>query len=505
MPNANQAVRFIACTYSSYTALGTYNENTIYFCTDTLQIFLGSKEYTKSIKVLDAQPNATTVGESGRLYVYNGNLYMCTVSGYTYTWTRIANVNDDNGTVTSIEAGSGLTGGTITASGTISHQVPTGASSRSDSATDVSPNFGGTFRIIGVDTDQFGHVTAVNLHTVTMPSETQLNVSSSAEAQSNLASEETFSVVTEVTKGTNSHDISVKTKTFKLPQELNTTYVISQGTTDGTVKVTPSEGDAYEVEVKGWSDVAKKTDISAVFQYKGAVATFTDLPTTDIRTGDVYSVSDEGTQYVYAEGSGWEKFGSTVDLTDYAKSKDVIQRVNGADGQVPKFDADGTLSSTGYTLGKSVPNDAVFTDTVYTHDQFTEHTSDLYKIEVNNEGHVSSATKVTKEDITGLGIPGENTDTQVKTSENTSDKLYLAGTTQSGTATGELAIKTNVYAGTDGSLTATAFHGKADSAGSADNADSATKASQDASGNIITETYATKDEAAGYKTVWEVI
>lgn len=42
-----------------------------------------------------------------------------------------------------------------------------------------------------------------------------------------------------------------------------------------------------------------------------------------------------------------------------------IPVVTGETGEVPKFKADGTVESTGFTLGKSVPADAVFTDTTY--------------------------------------------------------------------------------------------------------------------------------------------
>lgn len=45
----------------------------------------------------------------------------------------------------------------------------------------------------------------------------------------------------------------------------------------------------------------------------------------------------------------------------------------------------------------------------YTHPKFTEHEAGLYKITVNDEGHVSDATAVTKADITGLGIPAQDT------------------------------------------------------------------------------------------------
>ena len=51
------------------------------------------------------------------------------------------------------------------------------------------------------------------------------------------------------------------------------------------------------------------------------------------------------------------------------------------------------------------------TDTVYTHPGFTARSSGLYKITVNNQGHVTGVAAVTKEDITALGIPGQDTNT----------------------------------------------------------------------------------------------
>lgn len=85
----------------------------------------------------------------------------------------------------------------------------------------------------------------------------------------------------------------------------------------------------------------------------------------------------------------------------------------------------------GHTVAKSVPSDAVFTDTTYddvttsthglmtaadktkldgiasgatkySHPTFTAKTSGFYKIAVNNEGHVTGTTNVEKSDITGL-------------------------------------------------------------------------------------------------------
>lgn len=85
----------------------------------------------------------------------------------------------------------------------------------------------------------------------------------------------------------------------------------------------------------------------------------------------------------------------------------------------------------GHTVAKSVPSDAVFTDTTYddvttsthglmtaadktkldgiasgatkySHPTFTAKASGFYKIAVNNEGHVTDTTNVAKSDITGL-------------------------------------------------------------------------------------------------------
>lgn len=49
------------------------------------------------------------------------------------------------------------------------------------------------------------------------------------------------------------------------------------------------------------------------------------------------------------------------------------------------------------------------TDTVYTHPSHTAHSSGLYKVTVDNEGHVTAAIAVSKDDITALGIPAQDT------------------------------------------------------------------------------------------------
>lgn len=318
-------VQFFAGLYANLPS--SRSEDTLYFCTDTHQIFKGSAEYTKGTKVLNAEPTSSTPGDEGRLYAYNGNLYLCNLDGASsYTWTRVANINDEGGTITSITVGEGLdqaSGDTnpITTTGTIKHAVPAGAAIFDDDITAQTPAAGSTFEIEGVSTDKFGHVIDINKHTVTLPD-----------------------------------------------------YTLSSAT-EGVITLTPSAGNASTVAINGWNDLAKKSELAAVFIFKGIVADVASLP-QEAEVGWVYNVTTDpsgvSAEYVcVTAGTGaaqpavWEELGTTLDLSAYATTASVIQRVLGETGEVPKFNADGTLSSTGFTLGVSVPADAKFTDTTY--------------------------------------------------------------------------------------------------------------------------------------------
>lgn len=64
------------------------------------------------------------------------------------------------------------------------------------------------------------------------------------------------------------------------------------------------------------------------------------------------------------------------------------------------------------TLTPDATNDKITIaskDTVYTHPSYTSKSSGLYKITVDGTGHVSGTTAVVKSDITGLGIPAQDT------------------------------------------------------------------------------------------------
>ena len=96
-------------------------------------------------------------------------------------------------------------------------------------------------------------------------------------------------------------------------------------------------------------------------------------------------------------------YATTAGTADVAKALSV----SGGSGTQPIYFKDGKPVATTYSLNKTVPADAKFTDTLYTHPSYTAKSSGLYKVTVDSTGHVSGTAAVTKDDITALGIPGQ--------------------------------------------------------------------------------------------------
>lgn len=93
-------VKFLYGTKANYDTLTTKDTNTLYFLTDTLQIFKGSEEYTKSAKLVSALP--TTGQIQGVVYInttdfsahiYNGAEFI--QLNKTYATTIPDNPTDD--------------------------------------------------------------------------------------------------------------------------------------------------------------------------------------------------------------------------------------------------------------------------------------------------------------------------------------------------------------------------------------------------------------------------
>ena len=331
--------------YADYVALTNKDQYSVYYCTDTHQIFVGAQEYTKSTKTLGGVPTVSTEGDAGRLYAYNGGLYLCSgLADEEYQWTLVAQTNATAGTVSSVGATDGLetdqdAGAAITASGNIKHSVPTGAAVTADTIVDQAPGFGSTFAIQGIATDKFGHVTGINSHAVTIPTETPVTVTDDPATAASLAPGSTFTVLTGIgmstAAGATDHDLEVQSVTFTAPAD--TTYSLSS-VSEGVLTLTDSNAQSSTVAINGWDLLAKKADLTTVFKYKGTVATPEALPqTAGVQVGDVYQVTrgPQGTscEYVCVDNTTpgsftWEELGTTVDLSAYATTAYVDDKMS---------------------------------------------------------------------------------------------------------------------------------------------------------------------------------
>lgn len=164
----------------------------------------------------------------------------------------------------------------------------------------------------------------------------------------------------------------------------------------------------------------------------------------------------------------------------------------------------------------------------YIHPSHTAYTSGLYKVTVDASGHVTAATAVVKSDITALGIPSENTwrplgtgATDAAAGNHNHNSSYVKIDGSNGTAAGVSALMNKLAEGTStpqdadyyisqyvgGGTSTTTYHRRPMSAlwayiqskissvlgltstAYGGNAATATKATQDSSGNVINSSY----------------
>ena len=108
-----------------------------------------------------------------------------------------------------------------------------------------------------------------------------------------------------------------------------------------------------------------------------------------------------GKQGQFLRGDGtW----ATPTNTTYNVFKGASASAAGGTGLVP--------APTAANAGQFLKGDGTWatpTDTKYTHPTYTARSAGFYKVTVDGTGHVSNVANVTKADITGLGIPGQDT------------------------------------------------------------------------------------------------
>lgn len=159
---------------------------------------------------------------------------------------------------------------------TITHTNAIAAGTASEGGTSRTLGFGGTFNIPSVTYDAQGHISGKGSVTLTMPSNpnTDTKVTSadnhySPSSESASALNKDASSTTPATWGTTSlvtgvnisrdskgHVTDLSLDSIRMPSNPDTTYTIAPGDNNGQIKVTPSVGGAYNVDLPGLKSAA---------------------------------------------------------------------------------------------------------------------------------------------------------------------------------------------------------------------------------------------------------
>ena len=159
---------------------------------------------------------------------------------------------------------------------------------------------------------------------MTISKATLLSVLTKTKAKQDAQNEATY-VKKETGKGLSTNDYTATDKTKLDGVETGAqANVIESVSVDGTALTVTSKGVNIDL-----SAYAKSADISTVYKYKGKVATYSALPTTDQVAGDVYNVEaadatngiNAGDNVVW-NGTDWDNLSGIVDLSGYVAKED---------------------------------------------------------------------------------------------------------------------------------------------------------------------------------------
>ena len=214
-------------------------------------------------------------------------------------------------------------------------------------------------------------------------------------------------------------------------QDTNTTYANATTSTDGLMSAedkvklngiaagankythpsyTAKSSGLYKITVDGLGHV------SAVASVTKADITALGIPGSDTNT--TYSAF-RGATASAAGGSGLVPAPAAGQNTRYLRGDGTWQTPPNTTYGVATDEANGLMSAADKAKLDGIASGA----NNYAHPTFTARNTGLYKITVNNQGHVSAATAVTKSDITALGIPGQDTNTTYANATTSKDGL----------------------------------------------------------------------------------
>lgn len=468
MPQLNQEVRFLAGLHQAYTEIETKDLNTVYFCTDTQQIFVGETEYTRPVQHGTQLPAGYMPPNSLFYHETQKQLYY---SKDGTSWETVANFYT-HPTFTTRTLGQGETTRTL--------------------------NFGDSFKIpSGLTVNNNGHVTAGSDVTITLPdapADVKNTVSVTGSGNAVTAASFGDGHTLTLTKGAT---FATKTEADAIKATAEAAMPKSGGAFTGAVTVQaptenmhPATKQYVDNAISGITDFGidmgpgeKGYDSLAALKQAHATGT---VGVFYLVKGGSGGEDNAFVEYFWT-GSGYEmagKFGA-VDTSNFATKTEVAKKadkVAGAtNGHLAGLDGNGNLTDSGIAPG-----------TLATKAELTSGLANKVDKTTTVNGHaLSGNVTVTKADV-GLGNV-DNTADATKVVASAGKLTTARDINIAGDATGSAEFDGSK----DITITLDVTH-----ATSADTATSATKATQDGSGNVITSTYATKTEVSNAKLKW---
>lgn len=263
MPANNGVISFKYGLATNYKAIPAKDANTMYFCTDTQQIYVGDTEYTRPIQHGAELPSTFLPPNSFFYKTDSKELYF---SEDGAKWTACSNF----------------------------YVHPSFTAKVVGDNTAGAVAFGGSVKVPKVTVDEQGHVSAAEDITITLPTETKntVTVEGDGNAVTAAAFDEAGHALT-LTKG----------ETFATKQQLD----------DAIGKITSFEIDANEGE--GYENL----EALQTAHPEGVKGTIYLVKSASSKTGNTYS------EYLWT-GTSYEKFGEfgDVDLSDYVPTSRTI-------------------------------------------------------------------------------------------------------------------------------------------------------------------------------------
>lgn len=510
MPSANQELMF---KYGLQTKFDTIKDsldvNTIYFITDTQRMFVGDVEYTRPVMSGAGAPEAYLPPRSLYYDSTNKVLYMSpdAVEGEPQAPIQVSNF----------------------------YVHPTFEAKVLGDQTGGTLSFAGSFKVPKITVDDEGHVSAGEDITFTLPTAPE-------DAEVQVTAQGSGPIVGAVTKGTGTTEIVVQNKSLAdldIATETDLTAAEGRISTLETGKQDKLEFQtAYNAQSNKAATMADVNNavagLSGAMHYVGESTTDPSTGTATVAGHEDWAAGDvvtyQAKEYVY-DGEDWRELGDessfavkgSIKNADIAADADIAQSKiedttgwisDGLNGKVDK-----TTTVNGQALSGNVQIDRV--NAAGTADKVANSLtingtvydgSAAQQVTIPTEYALEDLTDVTVADpAAGQALVHDGTDWKNRALtkadvglgnvDNTADANKVVA------SAGKLTTARNITLAGDATGTA-AFDGSANASitvavSHATAADSATKATQDASGNVITETYATKEEVEASTIKWQ--